>query len=206
MDRPTAKTVLQTALGELLSPGSAAVTMADPDSLDMNEELPSSINIYLGDFADGKTASDVDPSSVKINGSITPSSVTVIPSHPSFSGAVLEVTVSTGEFLSGYGSIVDTVDKIYTASWRYTGEPSTLYMYGRITMIGAAFLPGDANGDWRVNIGDPVYLVNYIFRGGPAPDPVDVGDANCDGGIDIGDVVYLVNYIFKEGPPPGCYR
>jgi len=204
MDRAIAKTVLLTALGELLSSGSAAATVADPDTIDMNVEMPSNITIYLGDFADGKTASDVDPTSVAINGTITPTSVTVLASHPSFTGPVLEVKVSTGEFLSGYGSIVDTVNKIYTASWQYTGNPSRLYMYGGITMIGADYMPGDANGDWRVNIGDAVFLINYIFKGGAEPDPLDVGDANCDGGIDIGDVVHLVNYIFKGGPAPGC--
>jgi len=204
MDRPTAKTVLQTALGELLSSGSAAATIADPDSVDMNEELPSDITIYLGDFADGKTANDVAPGSVMINGTITPQSVTVLTSHPSFTGPVLEVKVATGEFLSGYGSIIDTVDKIYTASWQYTGSPSTLYMYGQVTLIGVDFMPGDANGDWQVNIGDAVFLINYIFKGGAAPDPLDIGDTNCDGSINIGDPVHLINYIFKGGPPPGC--
>ncbi len=204
MDRPTAKTVLQTALGELLSSGSSAVTLADPDSIDMNQELPATVDIYLGDFAGGMTADDIDPGSVKINGTVTPVSVGVLPTHPLFTGAVLQVTVATGEFLSGYGSIIDTMDKIYTASWRYTGEPSTLYMYGRITLIGADFMPGDANGDWTIDVGDPVFLINFIFKSGPAPDPLDVGDANCDGYIDVGDVVHLINFIFKSGPPPGC--
>ena len=73
-----------------------------------------------------------------------------------------------------------------------------------MTLIGANFMPGDANGDWTINVGDPVFLITYIFKNGAAPDPMEAGDANCDGGIDVGDVVYLVNYIFKNGPPPGC--
>lgn len=28
---------------------------------------------------------------------------------------------------------------------------------------------GDANGDGTINVGDAVYLITYIFRGGPAP-------------------------------------
>ncbi len=64
---------------------------------------------------------------------------------------------------------------------------------------------GDANGDEAINIGDAVNLINYIFKGGPAPDPLDVGDSNCDGPVNIGDAVYLINYIFKSGPAPGCY-
>ena len=60
---------------------------------------------------------------------------------------------------------------------------------------------GDANSDGFVNVGDAVYIINFIFKGGPAPDPVR-GDANGDGSINIGDSVFIINYIFKGGPPP----
>ena len=61
---------------------------------------------------------------------------------------------------------------------------------------------GDANGDDQVNVGDAVYLISYIFKQGPAPDPVCIGDANGDGGVNVGDAVYLIAYIFKQGPAP----
>ncbi len=67
-----------------------------------------------------------------------------------------------------------------------------------------SFIVGDANGDEDINIGDAVFLINHIFKGGPAPEPVDAGDANCDGALNIGDAVYLVEYIFRGGPPPAC--
>jgi parallel beta-helix repeat protein len=68
----------------------------------------------------------------------------------------------------------------------------------------APFICGDANDDGEVNIGDVVYLIGYLYRGGPSPDPVSLGDPNGDATIDIGDVVYLINYLFRSGPPPGC--
>ncbi len=61
---------------------------------------------------------------------------------------------------------------------------------------------GNANGDGQINIGDVVYLVEYAFRDGPAPDPYEAGDANCDINVNIGDAVYLINFIFKDGPEP----
>jgi len=64
------------------------------------------------------------------------------------------------------------------------------------------YLCGDANRDGTVNIGDAVYIVNYVFKGGLAPAPLGAGDANCDGPVNIGDAVYLVNYIFKGGIAP----
>jgi parallel beta-helix repeat protein len=63
---------------------------------------------------------------------------------------------------------------------------------------------GDANGDWRISISDVVYLITYLFRDGPAPDPLEAGDANCDEAVNGEDVLYLINYLFRGGPPPTC--
>jgi hypothetical protein len=64
------------------------------------------------------------------------------------------------------------------------------------------YFPGDANGDTEVSIADVVFIVNYLFNSGEAPDPVERGDANCDGEVKIEDAVYLVNYLFKGGSEP----
>ena len=61
---------------------------------------------------------------------------------------------------------------------------------------------GDANGDEAVNLADAVYLINYVFKGGPAPDPLCVGDANGDDAVNLADAVHLINYVFKGGPAP----
>jgi hypothetical protein len=61
---------------------------------------------------------------------------------------------------------------------------------------------GDANGDGKCSLADVVYLINYLFKGGPAPNPRQAGDANRDKKVTVGDCVYLINYLFKSGPPP----
>jgi hypothetical protein len=64
-------------------------------------------------------------------------------------------------------------------------------------------LCGDDNNDGQVTISDVVYLINYLFRGGPPPIPdVCCGDANGDGQATISDAVYMINYLFRGGPPP----
>jgi len=63
---------------------------------------------------------------------------------------------------------------------------------------------GDANGDCTINVGDAVYIINYIFKEGPPPLPRDAGDPNCDDDVNVGDAVVIINYIFKGGSPP-CY-
>lgn len=65
---------------------------------------------------------------------------------------------------------------------------------------------GDINLSGRYDISDAVYMVLYIFSGGPAPLDSHDGDVNCDDTCDVSDVVYLLQFIFSNGPVPcnGC--
>lgn len=63
---------------------------------------------------------------------------------------------------------------------------------------------GDDNQDGIINVGDVVYLINYLFKGGNQPIPMEAGDVNCDTRDDVGDIVFIINYLFKVGPQPGC--
>ena len=66
-------------------------------------------------------------------------------------------------------------------------------------------LLGDPNSDGAINVADVIYLISYLFKGGPVPLPIsESGDANCDGKVNVADIVYLVAYLFKGGPKPGC--
>ncbi len=68
----------------------------------------------------------------------------------------------------------------------------------------AQFVCGDANGDGSIDAGDAVAIVDYVFRDGLAPNPVEMGDVNHDGTCNIGDSIYLIGFIFKGGPAPVC--
>ena len=63
---------------------------------------------------------------------------------------------------------------------------------------------GDVNADRKITVSDVVYLINYLFKGGPAPVAMKCADANGDGKVTVSDVVYLINYLFKGGPAPAC--
>jgi hypothetical protein len=62
----------------------------------------------------------------------------------------------------------------------------------------------DVNGDGTgPDVSDLVYLVTYMFAGGPAPVPIVLSaDVNCDITVDVSDLVYLVTYMFQGGPAP----
>jgi len=66
------------------------------------------------------------------------------------------------------------------------------------------FVCGDANNDAAINVADAVFLINYIFKNGPAPALTPAGDANCDLETNVADCVYLINHVFNGGPEPCC--
>ncbi len=69
---------------------------------------------------------------------------------------------------------------------------------------GPQYMLGDVNESGAITSADIVVLVNYVFKGGPAPIPVwEAGDVNLTGAITSADIIFLVNYVFKGGPAPG---
>jgi hypothetical protein len=53
-----------------------------------------------------------------------------------------------------------------------------------------------------VNLADAIYLLTYLFSGGPSPQCFDVADVNDDGGLDVSDGVALLGYLFIDTTPP----
>jgi len=82
---------------------------------------------------------------------------------------------------------------------------------------GGAQKPGDMNQDGKLNISDPVAMLDHLFLGSPkfqqlpcehgsasAPGPGDLLliDVDGNGRINITDPIYLLNYLFNGGPKP----
>jgi len=105
-------------------------------------------------------------------------------------------------FYNGWHKNYDVVDSL---DFDYMKEVVKMEMATLITearSFGPGYLIGDANGDGEINSGDVVFLINYLFKVGPAPDPEGRGDLNCNGIINSEDVVFLIDYLFKNGPEP----
>jgi hypothetical protein len=64
-------------------------------------------------------------------------------------------------------------------------------------------MTGDVNASGSITSADIITLVNYVFKGGAAPQPcVASGDVNCNGSVTSADIIFLVNYSFKGGASP----
>jgi hypothetical protein len=83
---------------------------------------------------------------------------------------------------------------------------NTHWFLDQVAAVGTGIHRGDCNGDNIVDVGDVVYLTNYLYRGGPPPMPLQqndsTGDVNFNGIADVGDVVYLTNFLYRGGSPP----
>ena len=66
------------------------------------------------------------------------------------------------------------------------------------------YICGDADGNDAVNLLDITFLINYLYKSGPAPDPIEAADADGSGSVNLLDVTYLINYLYKSGPAPEC--
>ncbi len=84
-------------------------------------------------------------------------------------------------------------------------------IYGQLVDVSEIgfYIAGDLNIDGQTNLSDLIWLVNYVFKGGPPPDPeLWIGDVNADCKVNLADIIYYVNYIFKSGSQPkvGCVK
>lgn len=103
---------------------------------------------------------------------------------------------------------IDNMDVYYIEAYLGPGPPPVACTCVE-PAFGGCFQPcdchvGEANDDGAFAMGDVVYVISYIFKGGPPPTPYETcsGDFNGDCTCNIGDAVSGINYIFRGGPPP----
>jgi hypothetical protein len=64
------------------------------------------------------------------------------------------------------------------------------------------FHRADPNDDGATNITDGIYILNFLFLGGPPPTCRESADVNNDKSVNITDGIYVLNYLFLGGPAP----
>jgi hypothetical protein len=151
--------------------------------------------IHLGNIPDHSVldVTDIDASTVRINDSIVPESIQVLPTRPGFNGSVMEITFSASEMVHGYLPFYDTTSHLYTVRGQLS-DGTPFLTYGDVFLIGHR--SGDINLDGRVNVADLTFLVNYLFRQGTPPPVMQTADINDDGAVNVADVTALVQFLF----------
>jgi len=116
------------------------------------------------------------------------------PLEPGWADSSMELDVIPRT--AGRGDFTMTVESLSNPGAKLTKSITFLLNY----------VPGDASGDGIVDLGDLLFLVSYLYKGGSAPTPMAAGDPTGDCVVDLGDILYLVSYLYKGGaaPEPGC--
>ncbi|MBI4582522.1 MAG: lamin tail domain-containing protein [Planctomycetes bacterium] len=77
-----------------------------------------------------------------------------------------------------------------------------LVVPGAFTYLASGdFVRGDASGDLRLSIADPIAILLYLYRGRP-PNCLDAADFTDDGAIDLSDAIGSLRFLFQAGEPP----
>jgi len=96
--------------------------------------------------------------------------------------------ISTVHFASSPVSAAYTGDALFVS-----GDSYLHYM-----LVAPPAVPGDVNENGLVSLVDVVYLVNYVFRGGPMPLRMATADLKSDGRLNLIDLVHLIQLVFPR--------
>ena len=195
----------------LLNPTSLSFTYTAPETLKDSTVFNEFVELF-SELTNTGTQSDSYEVAAVINWTVTPSTWEFLLCD---SGGCLFPGVLTDTLFLEPSYPVEILIGFKAIGWSGTGEVTIKVSSLSDTNINKSinfyytaqknFTCGDANVDGVVDIGDIVYLINYVFYSGPDPQPVfNASDVNSDGVVDIGDIVYLISYVFYSGPLPYC--
>jgi hypothetical protein len=185
-------------IGNACDTDEVARTRLEPDTVNTMMAFgyePIYINIYLGDIGNEYSADDVDPASIVVNNNLLPENCELLPGYPGFSLATWQIGLLAVDFINSYPRWWDISVLEYTVKGSFM-DGMEFEVQG--SFIARGHISGDANSDNQVNVGDAVFLINYVFNAGPAPEPEAAGDATMDGQVNIGDAVFIIDYVFDR--------
>lgn len=134
----------------------------------------------------------------------------VVGGEPPYDWSLFSGDIPYGLDFTGGATAAISGTPNYAATFFYqlrvtdSSDPQKVELRSFTHLINKAVPVGDANSDNRVDISDVVYLIAYIFTGGPAPESMRRGDVDCSGMVDISDPVRLIAFIFLGAPTPNC--
>ncbi|MCB2201381.1 hypothetical protein KQH51_01465 [bacterium] len=177
------------------APLSASIAVEPDYLLPMPRE---EITITIGSLEGGYTVNDIDQSSVLINGVALDADMSIVPSRPDPASHVLQLSLRALGLLQTYEPIEgEAVRNIEATFW--TSDGQDFVADGQFTLVG--IIAGDVDGDRAFDLSDLIYMVNYLFLGGPEPVSMEAANVACDAerSVDLSDLIKMVQTLFLGG-------
>lgn len=111
------------------------------------------------------------------------------------------VDSGNGAAVYSYSPTLAQIDQVFEVTFIAT-DPSGAADTAVTHYYVRDFLRGDANSDNEMNMLDIMFLINYLYKAGPAPASLEAADVNFDSLLNLMDPTYLINFFYKQGPPP----
>jgi hypothetical protein len=163
--------------------------MYPADSLPPAPNLP--VTITIGNSGNGRSVADIDPASIRINGSLSPRSQSANSTAPGFTGPVLSCVTRIGDLAKTFADRHASGLQITIAGQYRDGTPFSLQTPVKFYALHAP----DMNGDGKVNAADVEYLADYLMNNGPSPKDMAAADVNGDGVVDLMDLAALYRIV-----------
>ncbi len=171
-------------------------TSPHPISMIMLNALePMQASVIFGYDADYPRGKDFDYATLLPSGLPSTDSIVIVPEYPGFNGEAVRFYFPLAELLTPYEGLCDsTVYTYYISGGFFDGEG--FLFETRLTIHGHR--SGDLNLDGIVDISDLIYMVDYFFTGGPAPELLETADLDQNGTVDISDMLVLIEHMFGQ--------
>jgi hypothetical protein len=126
----------------------------------------------------------------------------VYPRDDTPAGTLISLTLTDGPDGDGVGPNRFRNDLPYRGETTYQAISPGRLVSGAVHVT-RSFSRGDSNADGnQLDLGDGVYILQYLFRSGPEPLCLDAADVNDQGGVNMSDAVYVLQHLFADGPAP----
>lgn len=121
-----------------------------------------------------------------------------------FTDRTAELEPSGGPSIGGVTSFGEDADgELYIMDY-FDGEIFKIVRADGQTDCSLTIDCGDVDMSGDVNILDIIFLIEYKFKEGTAPDDLSLADVNNDGDVNILDIIDIIDFKFKNGGPLDC--
>jgi len=160
----------------------------------LNAIEPIEAVMTFGYDAAGPVGELFEYGNLSVNGLPAIDSMKVLSGYPGFNGPVARFFFPLSDLLMPYVPLFDSVVHAYSVSGTYAGTDPFSFN-SSVTIHGHR--SGDLNLDGVVDISDLIFMVDYFFVGGPAPEDLLSADLDYNGSVDISDLLVLIEYMFE---------